>query len=75
MRDLRLSATTSAPGAPIAFEEIMEVSRVAIEAAGMARISKSGAGIHWDELDEDISVAGLLAGNGDLTLRSGVAHG
>ena len=27
----------SAPGAPIPFEEIMEVSRVAIEAAGMAR--------------------------------------
>ena len=40
-----------------------------------ARISKSGAGIHWDELDEDISVAGLLAGNGDLTVRASVAHG
>jgi hypothetical protein len=24
-------------------------------------------GIHWDELDEDISVAGLLAGHGDAT--------
>ena len=24
-------------------------------------------GIHWDELDEDISVAGLLAGRGDMT--------
>ena len=24
-------------------------------------------GIHWDELDEDISVAGLLAGCGDMT--------
>ncbi|MCD7985052.1 MAG: DUF2442 domain-containing protein [Desulfovibrio sp.] len=24
-------------------------------------------GIHWDELDEDISVQGLLAGNGDMT--------
>ena len=40
-----------------------------------ARISKSGTGIHWDELDEDISVAGLLAGSGDLTVRAGVAHG
>ena len=26
----------------------------------------SANGIHWDELDEDISVAGLLAGRGDL---------
>ena len=25
------------------------------------------SGIHWDELDEDISVAGLLAGRGDAT--------
>jgi hypothetical protein len=24
-------------------------------------------GIHWDELNEDISVAGLLAGRGDAT--------
>jgi len=27
----------------------------------------SRAGIHWEELDEDISVAGLLAGQPDLT--------
>lgn len=27
----------------------------------------SPAGIHWDELDEDISIAGLLAGRGDMT--------
>ena len=27
----------------------------------------SANGIHWDELDEDISVAGLLAGRGDCT--------
>ena len=27
----------------------------------------SRRGIHWDALDEDISVAGLLAGQGDLT--------
>jgi hypothetical protein len=27
----------------------------------------SREGIHWEELDEDISVAGLLAGQGDLT--------
>jgi Protein of unknown function (DUF2442) len=27
----------------------------------------SRRGMHWDVLDEDISVAGLLAGQGDLT--------
>jgi hypothetical protein len=27
----------------------------------------SPRGIHWDALDEDISVEGLLAGQGDLT--------
>ncbi|WEK45280.1 MAG: DUF2442 domain-containing protein [Candidatus Andeanibacterium colombiense] len=27
----------------------------------------SANGIHWEELDEDISVAGLLAGRGDQT--------
>ena len=27
----------------------------------------SSAGLHWDGLDEDISVAGLLAGLGDMT--------
>ena len=24
-------------------------------------------GLHWEELDEDISIAGLLSGTGDLT--------
>ena len=28
-----------------------------------------GEGLHWEELDEDISVAGLLAGRGDQTRR------
>ena len=27
----------------------------------------SRSGLHWDALDEDISVAGLLAGQADLT--------
>ena len=30
-------------------------------------ISGGGTGIHWDELDEDISVAALLMGVGDRT--------
>jgi hypothetical protein len=32
-----------------------------------AAVSLSRAGLHWDEIDEDISVAGLLAGKGDQT--------
>jgi hypothetical protein len=32
-------------------------------------ISGGGQGLHWDDLDEDISVAGLLAGRGDRTAR------
>ena len=28
-----------------------------------------GEGLHWEELDEDISVAGLLAGRSDQTRR------
>ena len=31
------------------------------------RISYSGNGLHWDDLDEDISVQGLLEGRGDMT--------
>ena len=31
------------------------------------RISVSGQGLHWDDVDEDISVAGLLEGRGDIT--------
>jgi len=29
----------------------------------------STCGLHWEALDEDISVAGLLAGQGDMTHR------
>ncbi len=32
-----------------------------------ARFTLSPRGIHWDELDEDISIDSLLAGRGDLT--------
>ena len=27
----------------------------------------SRCGLHWEEIDEDISIAGLLAGRGDMT--------
>ncbi len=33
------------------------------------RISPSGQGLHWEALDEDISVPGLLAGRGDAAVR------
>jgi hypothetical protein len=33
----------------------------------------SYGGLHWEDLDEDISVAGLLAGRGDATRLKGVA--
>lgn len=33
-------------------------------------ISGGGIGIHWDELDEDISVKGLLMGIGDRTAQT-----
>jgi len=31
------------------------------------RVWISPSGLHWDELDEDISIAGILAGRGDMT--------
>lgn len=34
------------------------------------RIGPGGEGLHWDELDEDISVPGLLSGYGDMTNRA-----
>jgi len=33
-------------------------------------ISGGGTGLHWNELDEDISVQGLLAGVGDRTRKA-----
>ena len=36
-------------------------------------LSGGGRGIHWDALDEDISVAGLLAGRADRTRAAQLA--
>jgi hypothetical protein len=33
-------------------------------------VELSQGGLHWEGLDEDISIAGLLAGQPDLTRRS-----
>lgn len=37
------------------------------------QVQLSRAGLHWEELDEDISVAGLLAGHGDMARRTPMA--
>jgi hypothetical protein len=31
------------------------------------RVEISPNGLHWEDLDEDISIAGILAGRGDMT--------
>ena len=31
------------------------------------QVTLSSRGLHWEDLDEDISIAGLLAGQGDQT--------
>jgi len=35
-----------------------------------ARVELSRSGLHWEELDEDISIAGLIAGRGDMTRQT-----
>ena len=37
--------------------------------AQRAQVKLSRTGLHWEEIDEDISVAGLLAGRGDMTKK------
>jgi len=50
-------------GVPLAwFPHLM---RATLEQRANFRISRRG--LHWESLDEDISVAGLLAGYGDQT--------
>lgn len=55
-------------GVPLAyFPRLLAASP---EARNRYELSGGGTGIHWDALDEDISVEGLLAGRGDATRRS-----
>ncbi len=37
------------------------------DARQRAAVELSPMGLHWDEIDEDVSIAGLLAGRGDMT--------
>ncbi|RDB43835.1 DUF2442 domain-containing protein [Halomonas sp. DQ26W] len=56
-------------GVPLAwFPRLLHASPVERE---QYRISYSGKGLHWDDLDEDISVKGLIAGRGDTTQHHG----
>ncbi|MFC0268871.1 DUF2442 domain-containing protein [Kushneria aurantia] len=56
-------------GVPLAwFPRLLEATREQLEDYEL-----SPRGIHWEALDEDISVAGLLAGRGDRTRRRSAA--
>ena len=50
-------------GVPLAwFPRLLNATPKQREAVKLSRI-----GLHWDEIDEDISIAGLLGGRGDMT--------
>lgn len=47
--------------------------RATPEQRQQCRISVTGNGLHWEAIDEDISVEGLLAGRGDMTRDPAIA--
>jgi uncharacterized protein DUF2442 len=50
-------------GVPLAwFPRLLRAALAEREQVDISRV-----GLHWDALDEDISIAGLLAGRGDVT--------
>jgi hypothetical protein len=58
-------------GIPLAW--FPRLLHAAPEQRAHVRISVTGLGLHWDELDEDISVPGLLDGRGDMTRQHAAA--
>jgi hypothetical protein len=51
-------------GVPLAwFPRLLDATPAQRERVELSRI-----GLHWEEIDEDISIAGLLAGRGDQTV-------
>jgi hypothetical protein len=53
-------------GVPLAwFPRLLHASPAQRERVELSRI-----GLHWEEIDEDISVAGLLAGCGNMSRRT-----
>jgi hypothetical protein len=56
-------------GVPLAwFPRLLHATPVQRDSVELSRV-----GLHWEEIEEDISVAGLLAGRGDMTKRTGHA--
>ena len=56
-------------GVPLAwFPRLLHATREQRESYELSR-----RGIHWEALDEDISVAALLSGHGDMTRSAEVA--
>ncbi|TPE49761.1 DUF2442 domain-containing protein [Amaricoccus solimangrovi] len=56
-------------GVPLAwFPRLLHASPAEREA-----VTLSPFGLHWEVLDEDVSIAGLLAGRGDMGRMSDVA--
>jgi hypothetical protein len=50
-------------GVPLAwFPRLLNATPKQRECVELSRV-----GLHWEEIDEDISIAGLLAGHGDAT--------
>jgi hypothetical protein len=41
-----------------------------VSAAQRESVELSRTGLHWEDIDEDISIAGLLAGRGDMTRKT-----
>ena len=52
-------------GVPLAwFPRLLRATKAEREA-----VKLSAMGLHWEALDEDVSVAGLIAGRGDMAGR------
>ena len=53
-------------GVPLAwFPRLLHATPAERENVELSRI-----GLHWEEINEDISIAGLLAGRGDMTKQA-----
>ncbi len=55
-------------GVPLAY--FPRLLKAPVEQRKRFTISGGGTGLHWDDLDEDISVRALLLGIGDRTSRA-----
>ena len=56
-------------GVPLAwFPRLLKAS-----AADRRAVTLSPMGLHWNDMDEDISIAGLIAGRGDMAGMGKVA--